>query len=71
MLNIISLIQFVFLVKAACARIQKPVTCKIRIYESIEKTVAYAKRLEKAGAKVIFFFKLNKNKFDVLFFFNF
>ena len=41
-----------FLVKVASQRIKKPVTCKIRVYESIEKTVEYAKRLEKAGAKV-------------------
>ena len=41
-----------FLVKTACERIKKPITCKIRIYDTIEKTVEYAKRLERAGAKV-------------------
>ena len=41
------------MIKTACARISKPVTCKIRVYESIEKTVEYAKMLERAGAKII------------------
>jgi len=41
------------MIKTASERISKPVTAKIRIYESIEKTVEYAKRLEKAGAKIV------------------
>ncbi|XP_066934741.1 tRNA-dihydrouridine(16/17) synthase [NAD(P)(+)]-like [Clytia hemisphaerica] len=41
------------IIRTACARIKKPITCKIRVYESIEKTVEYAKRLERAGAKII------------------
>lgn len=41
------------MIKTACERITKPVTCKIRIYESIEKTIEYVKRLEKAGAQII------------------
>ena len=39
-------------VKTACERIKKPITCKIRVYDTVEKTVEYVKRLEKAGAKV-------------------
>jgi len=41
------------IIRTASQKISKPVTCKIRVYESIEKTVAYAKRLEEAGAKII------------------
>lgn len=41
------------MIKTACARISKPITAKIRIYESVEKTVEYAKMLERAGAKII------------------
>lgn len=41
------------IIRTACKRIKKPITCKIRVYETIEQTVEYAKRLEKAGAKII------------------
>jgi len=41
------------MIQTACARISKPITCKIRVYDSLEKTIEYAKRLERAGAKII------------------
>jgi len=57
-INCLTVSSAFLLVKTACERIKKPITCKIRVYESIEKTVAYAKRLERAGAKVTISFSL-------------
>jgi len=36
-----------------CAReLKVPITCKIRIFDDVQRTVDYAKMLEQAGAKV-------------------
>ena len=40
------------LVSLANEKLSIPVTCKIRVFEDIGKTVEYAKMLERAGAKV-------------------
>ena len=34
-------------------KIKIPVTAKIRVFEDIEKTVLYAKHLEKAGISIL------------------
>lgn len=41
------------MISTATKRISKPITCKIRIFNDIQQTVQYAKRMEKAGAKII------------------
>lgn len=41
------------LVMALDRHLNVPVTAKIRIYDSVEKTVAYARMLERAGAKLL------------------
>eukprot|EP00112_Aurelia_sp_Birch-Aquarium-sp1_P005713 Seg1647.11 transcript_id=Seg1647.11/GoldUCD/mRNA.D3Y31 product=tRNA-dihydrouridine protein_id=Seg1647.11/GoldUCD/D3Y31 len=41
------------MVSLANEKLSIPVTCKIRVFEDIGKTVEYAKMLEKAGAKII------------------
>ena len=39
-------------VKLANEKLTVPITCKIRVFPEIEKTIKYAKMLEKAGCQV-------------------
>jgi len=41
------------LVKTLHKNLKVPVTCKIRVYPDMEKTLRYAKMLENAGCQVI------------------
>lgn len=52
-LNIIININIFFLVGTLRQSLKIPVTCKIRIYQDINKTVEYAKMLEKAGCSML------------------
>ncbi len=48
--------NYLIIVKKGCENIKIPVTAKIRIFETIEKSVEYAKMIESTGVAVIFYF---------------
>ncbi|XP_066497591.1 tRNA-dihydrouridine(16/17) synthase [NAD(P)(+)]-like isoform X2 [Hoplias malabaricus] len=41
------------MIKLASEKLSVPVTCKIRVFQEVEKTVKYAKMLEKAGCQML------------------
>lgn len=44
---------YLFVAVSRCSReLKVPVTCKIRIFDDVQRTVEYAQMLERAGAKV-------------------
>ena len=46
---------FIFSVQKCAEKLSVPITCKIRVFEDIDKSIKYAQMLEKAGAQVIYF----------------
>lgn len=42
-----------FIVKTMRGSLSVPVSCKIRIFEDVTKTIAYAKMLEEAGCQLL------------------
>ena len=45
---------FLSIVKLANEKLSVPITCKIRVFKEMDKTVRYAQMLEKAGCQVFF-----------------
>lgn len=42
-----------FIVKTLRENLKVPISCKIRIFEDVTKTIAYAKMLEEAGCQML------------------
>lgn len=45
--------NFHFLVSTLNTKLLVPVTCKIRVFEDVQKTIRYAKMLENAGCSML------------------
>lgn len=49
----LNIVCFIFSVQAMTKAVSVPITCKVRIFESVEKSVEYALMLQNAGCKLL------------------